>query len=156
MLLFESEKSFEQYIRKIISDKITSLQNSNIMLLENKDVVDIIVCRNTDNPKIFFMETKFFKSSHGRINFGGPNGNGFQPEILLKRPKYFEENMRWIFGKEGDTSIYVLTSEECTKYYSGGILTSNKQNNFQYKLFNEIRPFTEDDFVKNIYKWITY
>jgi len=151
---FNSEIDFENHIRRNINTQIVGL-NSNFTLLESKNVADIIICRNTINPKIFFIEVKHYSQTKriGGVGFGDGNGRGFQPEILIKRPKYFENNLIWVFGQKNDDNYYVLNNMDCLKYIMGGNIDV-KQNNFQRKLFDEIKPLTENDFLSFITNWL--
>ena len=76
-----------------------------------------------------------------------------QPEILLKRPNYFEEYMRWVFRHESDDNYYILTNKDCCNYIAGDKI-GKKQNNFKQKLFNDITPLSEDEFVNYVSYWI--
>lgn len=94
----ESEKDLEIRIR----NKLTSLfSDSDFILLENKDVVDIVIL-NDKTQKLFFIELKFFKKSHLRLGTGSEYGKGFQIEILERKFAYFESNLRWILATEDD------------------------------------------------------
>jgi hypothetical protein len=141
----------ENNIRKIISSIIGS--SDDFTLLESKDVVDIIICRNARPQKLFFIEVKHYAGSNGRINFGNDKGKGFQPEILEKELDYFEKNLIWVFQNESDSNYYILTNKDCRKYYSGGF-KGIKQNNFQRKLFDEIPPKNKTEFKKWIGDWL--
>ena len=143
------EKNIENRIREIIKNSIICSRN-DFTLLDNKDVTDIIICRNINIPKIFFIEVKYYTNKKGRIGFGNPDGSGFQPEVLRKTPKYFENSFIWIFKKENDDGYYVLNNNDCLNYISGGSIgeVGGKQNNFQVKLFDAIKPMSEDDFIK--------
>ncbi|MCY7358196.1 MAG: hypothetical protein LH609_12200, partial [Rudanella sp.] len=104
--MFATEQQFESHIRSLISEKIIS-KSPNLMLLQNKDVVYIIICKNSVLPQLFFIEAKFHTSTKNRIGFGDGRGGGFQPEILSKRPIFFDNYMRWVFGRENDLNYYI-------------------------------------------------
>jgi len=133
----KTELVFENHIRDIIQSKIIGSKNY-FTLLDSKNVADIIICRNIIIPKIYFIEVKHYSNKKGRIGFGDANGTGFQPEILRKRPKYFEDNLIWVFQKENQKDFYVLNNEEIIEYISGGKIgdIGGKQNNFQSKIFD--------------------
>lgn len=152
--MFNSESEFEQHIRNLILNEIISV-SSNLVLLENKDVVDIIICdNNTSLPKLFFIEVKFSTQIKGRIGFGTANGKGFQPEILSKIPQYFNQNMLWIFGKENDVNYYIFTTKQILNFISGKQIWL-KQNNFQQKLFNQSEnKYDDESFLLFIKNWI--
>ncbi|OOG79005.1 hypothetical protein [Flavobacterium sp. A45] len=149
--MFKSETEFETHIRKIIVDKISAI-DSDIVILRNKDVVDILICKNSKPSRLFFIEAKFHKASNGRIGFGNSQGGGFQPEILTKRPKYFDENMRWIFGKENDDKFYIGGNEEVSKYFCGGEI-GIKFNNFQNKIYEHLTSYNEEELIEYLKKW---
>ena len=72
---------------------------------------------------------------------------------MIERPKYFEENLIWVFGQENDENYYVLNNEDYKKYIMGGKI-GKKQNNFQQKLFNLENKLNENDFLDRIENWI--
>lgn len=149
---FTSEKEFEAYIRQLVNLHITA-GNPDIFTLTNKKAVDIVICKNGKIPHIFFIEVKFHVDSHGRLGFGSSKGNGFQPEILLKRPHYFENNLRWVIGAEFTNKIFFLNNETMLKYLSGGAI-GEKFNNIQKRIFKTEQGLTESEFVDELKKWI--
>lgn len=149
---FTSEKEFEAYIRQLVNQHITT-GNPDIFALTNKKAVDIVICKNGKVPHIFFIEAKFHVDSHGRLGFGSSKGNGFQPEILLKRPHYFENNLRWVIGAEFTNKIFFLNNETMLKYLSGGAI-GEKFNNIQKRIFKTEQGLTESEFVDELKKWI--
>jgi hypothetical protein len=146
------ESLIENHIRKIINDNILCGKN-DFTLLDSKIVADIIICRNIVVLKIFFIEVKHYSGKNGRIGFGNSNGTGFQPEILIKRPQYFEDNLIWTFQNENDDSYYILKNEDCIKYVMGDNI-GKKQNNFREKLFENIKPLSEKEYLDWIGKWL--
>jgi hypothetical protein len=150
--MFTSEIEFENHIRRIIKEKIIAISD-HLILLENKDVVDIIICNDSESPKLFFIEVKFHKKTNVRIGFGDENGRGFQPEILKRKPRYFDNNMLWIFGQEHDPKYYVLNSNRVSEYIAGGSITEQHQNNFQRRLFQSETGLDENEFINNIKSW---
>lgn len=70
----ESEKDLEISIRNNLKDLFS---DTDFILLENKDVVDIVILSDK-TQKLFFIEVKFFKKTHLRLGTGSENGNGFQ------------------------------------------------------------------------------
>jgi hypothetical protein len=149
---FASESQFEAYIRQLIHDHITS-GNKDIFALTNKKAVDIVICKNGPVPHLYFIEAKFHIHAHGRLGFGSKKGIGFQPEILSKRPHYFENNLRWVIGTENSDKIYFLSNETLTKYISGGAI-GEKFNNIQKRMFREQEGLTEAAFIDALRKWI--
>jgi hypothetical protein len=142
----------ETHIRKIIIDNIVYGKN-DFILLDSKNIADIIICRNILIPRIFLIEVKHYSGRNGRIGFGDGNGSGFQPEILTKRPKYFEDSLIWTFQKENDSRYYILENKDCMKYVMGGNI-GKKQNNFQEKLFDSVKPLTENEYLNWIKNWM--
>ena len=104
-------------------------------------------------PSLYFIEVKFHVNKHGRLGFGRKGGDGFQPEILSRKPAYFENNLRWIIGSEDSAEIHFLSNEQLRKYISGGSI-GKKFNNIQKKLFTEEVGLSEDEFVTAIKKWL--
>lgn len=149
--MFSSEIEFENRIRKLIVEEICA-KDSSMQLLQNKDVVDILVCKNANPPILFFIEAKFHKTSNRRIAFGNGQGGGFQPEILLKRPKYFDNYMRWVFGKENDSTFYILSNDEACQHLCGGQI-GTKFNNFQPALFRKTKSYTEQELLEYLINW---
>lgn len=150
--MFKSEIQFENSIRDIISSELTSNYKS-IYALKSKDVFDIIIC-NDIKGEIYFIETKFYTKKKGRIGFGDKNGEGFQVEILEKKPKYFRDKLIWIFGTEDDDKYYLVTNKNITKYFNE-INNQTKQNNFKKKVFSEENRFNKQKLSKYLIKWIT-
>jgi len=91
--MFGDEREFEAHIRALVTTHITSA-NPDIYPLKNKKAVDILICKDSPPPELFFIETKYHQVKHGRLGFGGRKGGGFQPEIVLRKPAYFESNLR--------------------------------------------------------------
>lgn len=151
---FASEAEFEEYIRKLIADEITA-KNSSIYALENKKAVDILICRDAPKPDLFFIEVKYHKSSHGRLGFGSSSGVGFQPEIVSRKPAYFESNLRWAIASEAhpENGIIFVSSEVIRKYVSGGEI-GQKFNNIQAKIFREVAGLDEQGFISELSTWV--
>lgn len=151
--MFRTESEFENHIRNLIKTRIL-VNEKDLVLLDNKDVVDIIICNNKNEGHIFFIEAKFHTQIKNRIGFGAPNGKGFQPEILTLRPKYFDNHMLWVFGQENDNNFYILDNNEVSKYFAGGKI-GEKQNNFQPKLFCDEYKYGESQFIEQLKSWLT-
>ena len=117
-----NEFDCENTIRELLCEKIIPLcEDSRIEIytMKNKGIADIIICRNGDCPKLFLLEVKYYKYENGRLGVGDGKGESIQVEILVERPKIFEDNMRWILFQEGDPHFYVLTNDDCQLYASG-------------------------------------
>ena len=151
--MFKTEIEFENHIRHLIKTKILN-ENTDLVLLENKDVVDIIICSNKNQGHIYFIEAKFYTQTKNRLGFGTSNGKGFQPEILKLRPKYFDNYMLWVFGQENDNDFYLLDNKMVSKYFAGGKI-GDKQNNFQTKLFCNDFKLKENEFIERLKSWMT-
>ncbi len=154
-MAFGNEREFETHIRNLIHDNITD-QFPHIYALDNKKAVDILICRDQPEPKLFFIEVKFHKASLGRLGFGSTGGRGFQPEILQKQPAYFEQNMRWIIGNEANESeeFLFLTSETIRGYVAGGVI-GDKQNNIQERIFSMENHLNKKQFLQELEQWLT-
>lgn len=151
---FESEGAFESYLRALIQSRICD-KHPELLLFENKKAVDILICRNGQNPQLFFIEVKYHKNTHGRLGFGSSRGVGFQPEIVSKAPDYFEKNLRWIIAGEGysNRGILCVPSSTIRRYLSGGTV-DKKFNNIQKKIFEEVSGMDEDALVQEIESWL--
>lgn len=147
-----SEEQFESRVRNILSGDVFS-SKSNFMVFDNKKGSDILICKNGEKPDLFFIEVKYYKNSHGRLGFGHQNGAGFQPELMRKRPAFFETNLRWILGSVNDDYYYLLSSEEISNYISGNSIDF-KQNNFQTKLFQDLKGLSKSELVAGLKSWM--
>lgn len=154
MVTFSYEGEFEAYIRKLIQTHITAT-NPKIYALKNKKAVDILVCKDAPTPELFFIEVKYHQKKHGRLGFGGRNGGGFQPEIVSRKPAYFENNLRWVIASEEHENgkVLFLTSDTVRKYLSGGVV-AEKFNNFQKRIFREESWLSEQQFVEQLGSWL--
>ena len=138
-----------------MTDNQTIPHNNDLILLNNKKAVDILICRNGEQPALFFLEVKYHKKKHGRLGFGSRNGIGFQPEILTKQPEYFESNLRWIIANEShnDIGIIFTNSQIIRQYISGGEI-GQKFNNIQNKIFKELTGYNEKELTENLRLWL--
>ena len=148
-----TEDKIEKHIRKIIRETVL-IKKPNFEMLDNKDVFDIVICDNNNPSKLFFIEVKHYSKRNNRMGFGDGNGNGYQPEILSKRPKYFEDHLIWVFQKEDNEDYYVLKNEDCMNYISGEKIEI-KQNNFQTSIFSSVTPMLEKVFLQYVENWLT-
>jgi hypothetical protein len=147
-----SESDFENHIRDIIRQDILN-NNSNLILLKNKKAVDILICRNNDNQSLFFIEIKYHKSKHGRLGFGHEKGGGIQPEILTKRPEFFETNLKWIIGSEESENYFLFNNAELVNYLKGGQI-SEKFNGIQKRIFKEATVVNKQELILKLGTWI--
>jgi len=151
---FESEADFEAYIRKRIQEQVTAY-HPEIYAMENKKAVDILICKDGPSPSLFFLEIKFHRDKHGRLGFGSGKGLGFQPEILLRRPTFFERNLRWVVGSEAHEpgKILFLSNSQILEFVAGGGV-GPKFNNIQKRIFREGPWLNEDEFVLTLQDWL--
>ena len=151
---FKNESAFESYLRDLIETRIC-VNHDELVLFENKKAVDILICRNGENPALFFLEVKYHKKSHGRLGFGSSSGGGFQPEIVSKTPDYFESNLMWLISGEGhsDNGVIFVPSSVIRNYLSGGSV-GEKFNNIQNRIFSEVNGYSEDVLVSKIESWL--
>jgi hypothetical protein len=126
---------------------------STYLRIKNKKAVDIIICKNKPTPELFFIEVKYHKNSHGRLGFGSGKGVGFQPEILSKKPEYFEKNLRWILFYEDSDKIFFLTNEKIRNHISKDVI-GEKFNNIRKKLFKEEKGLTENELIVELKSWL--
>lgn len=150
--MFENEIEFENHVRSLITAHIAS-KYQDLVLLQNKDVVDIILCKNSETPSIFFLEAKYYTARKNRMGFGDAKGNGFQTEILSRRPAFFDANMRWVFGTEENDQYYILTNDQASEFICGGII-GEKQNNFQLRLFSDFVASSENELIQYLKDWL--
>lgn len=150
-----NEKAFEAQIRSLIIDNILT-ERSDLMIMDSKKAVDILICKNGAEPALFFLEVKFHKLSHGRLGFGSSGGIGFQPEILKKQPEYFARNMRWIIGheKHGLGRFILLNNRDLANYVAGGVV-GTKFNNIQARIFDQATWLSETELIRELQAWIS-
>lgn len=150
MVNITSESQFENHVRQIIQQEIIE-KKSDLILFQNKKAVDILICRNS-KPALFFIEIKYHKKSSGRLGFGQAAGVGFQPEILLSRPNYFETNLRWIIGAEDIESYYLLNNAEILNYIQGGEV-GEKYNGIKKDLFKKHNAINRQELIIALTNW---
>lgn len=153
-MTYRNESEFEAYLRALIGEHISKATPS-LYALENKKAVDILICKDTPQPELFFIEVKYHQTHHGRLGFGGSKGGGFQPEIVRRKPVYFENNLRWVFASEEHEpgKVLFLTSAVVRKYLAGGKV-EEKFNNFQKKIFREERWLSELELIEQLCHWL--
>lgn len=148
-----SEQEFENHIRRII--KLNVLPSThNLKLMDNKDVVDIIICRKGNESNIFFIEIKYQKNSSGRWGIGGERGTGLQPEILSGDFDFFESNLRWILGSESNDYYYFVDNSIIRSFAQGGEI-GMKFNGIKKELLNQVeQQLTQEQLVEKIKEWL--
>jgi hypothetical protein len=111
------------------------------LVLASKNVNDITVCKEkTEGDIALFVEVKYYTTKKGRLGLGDGKGKGFQPEILTRRPRYFERYLRWLIGCEQGLAV-LASSDDLRRYAAGGVFEEGKQNNIQYSVFEGIQAF---------------
>lgn len=146
------EIEFEERIRHILNSDILS-QHTNLMVLEIQKTIDIVICRNGEDPKLFYLEIKYFDPKHGRLGFGHANGKGFQPEVLRKKPDYFRDHMRWILGSVESEDYFMTDNDTILQYVSGGEI-GYKHNNIQTKIFSELPGLKMGELKSELTEWL--
>ena len=147
----DKEIDFEKRIREIIDADIIS-QNRDLIVLDMQKTTDILICRNGDAPQVFYLEIKYYNKSHGRLGFGHEGGRGFQPEVLRKRPDFFQKQMRWVLGSEDSEKYFFVDNNTILQYVSGGEI-DYKHNNIQTKIFNEVEGLTKAELCVELANW---
>jgi len=153
-MAYRNEKEFENYIRGLIDKHITTVDPA-VYALKSKKAVDILICRELPKSQLSFIEVKFHQTHHGRLGFGGAAGEGFQPEIVLRKPKFFERRLRWVLASQIHKPGKILFVDSATirAYLAGGVV-SQKFNNIQTKIFAEGRWLTESQLVTELRSWL--
>ncbi len=125
------------------------------VVLDSKNVMDIVICPGaSSSARVLFLEVKYLKDSSGRIGIGDWEGKGFQPEILRKRPTYFEAYMRWLIAAEDGWAVFV-DNELIRKHASGGSFVPGKQNNIRESIFTEDAACVRtEDSLSRVVQWI--
>ena len=151
---FADERDLERHVRRLIAVNITA-QHPEVYALDNKKAVDIVICRDGSSPSLFFLETKLFDPQHGRMGIGSSKGAGCQPEIVRRKPAYFEANLRWIVVDSRETIpkfLFVPTST-IRKYLAGNAI-GEKFNNIQLRIFKEVESLTEIELVAELKQFV--
>src|ERR1043165_4995932 len=148
---FNNEKDFEKHIRMLIQKFILPL-NDDLILLQNKKAVDMVLCRNGVIPALYFVEIKYHKDY--RLGTGHGKGGGFQPEILKKEFDYFERNMRWILGDMKHENAYWFADNATIRKYLAGDEIADKYNNIQSRFFKEEPKLTEPELILALAYWL--
>lgn len=147
-----SETQFENHLRYDILPSAIP-EDNNHKLFNFKKAVDILIARNGVNPKLFFIEVKYHKPHHGRLGFGHGKGGGFQPEVLITKTDYFEENMRWILGEENSEKYWFVDSNMIRQYLNGDVV-GEKYNGIKIKFFREVQSLTKEELIIKINNWL--
>jgi len=153
--MYVNEQEFENHLRNLISTKICTTHN-DIVILDNKNIADIVICKNGDNQALYFIEVKHLKINMGRLGIGGKDGRGYQPEILTKRPDYFESNLLWAMysEKHDNNGIVLVTSEQLCKSYLQGDEVGEKHNGIKQDIFAKEKGLSDEGFIDSILTWL--
>ena len=153
MQLINNETKFENHIRQDILTEIITDKEA-FKLFNFKKAVDVLIAKNGKDPKLFFIEIKYHKKSHGRLGFGQGKGAGFQPEVLKDTTTYFENNMRWILGHE-DSEQYWFVDNDTIRQYLNGDKVGEKYNGIKIKFFREVQSMSKEALIINISNWLS-
>jgi len=151
---FEHEEHLRDWIQAELQRRLQRAGTAYVVL-SSKNVNDVIVCReDADMPLAFFIEVKYAKSSSGRIGIGDGRGCGFQPEILIRKPFYFERFTRWLVASEVGVAVLV-DGDTLRRHAVGGVFSMGKQNNIRYTVFDVAsRPFSLGEAPDRIVEWL--
>lgn len=146
--MLSSERELEEHVRRLLTEVIIP-RRSDLVLLENKKIADIVICRNHPRDAIFFIEVKMYNPRHGRLGIGQAKGKGFQPEIVKKNPDYLESNLRWLIvdGREKELNYLFVPTSTVKKYILGQVV-GEKFNNISLKIFGKERKLDEEHFIQ--------
>ena len=152
MVHFLKEDEFRDWVQKELELRLAPTQ---YVVLKSKNVNDIIVCvQRADNAIALFVEVKYLTASKGRLGLGDGNGRGFQPEILTRRPTYFERNVRWLIGSEHGLAVLV-SSDQLRRHAVGSVFKEGKQNNIQPSILgSENQPFPMEQSPGKVAMWV--
>ncbi|PKB73713.1 MAG: hypothetical protein BZY75_00480 [SAR202 cluster bacterium Io17-Chloro-G7] len=153
--MFTDEKEVERYVRQLIKDSIT-VDYPHVYALDYRTIGDIVVCRDDNDPELFFMEIKLFKESNGRIGVGGKGGSGIQPEVIGKAPKCLEQHLLWVLadGMKAEPTFVLATTRELRNYIVGGEI-GRKQNNIQLRIFDEMPQLNAGALLQRLCTWLS-
>jgi len=148
--VFSSERELEEHVRRLLTEVIIP-RRSDLVLLENKKVADIVICRNHPRDAIFFIEVKMYNPRHGRLRIGQAEGKGFQPEVVKKNPDYLESNLRWVIvdGSEEELNYLFVPTSTVKKYILGKVV-GKKFNNIDLKIFGKEGKLDEKHFIQEL------
>lgn len=149
---FANEGELEGYVRSLIEKHVTR-KNPHIYTLKNKKAVDIVVCRDEIVPAVFFIEVKYHRANE-RLGFGSLKGAGFQPEIVIRQPMYFEQCLRWVLASEmhAEKGVLFVPSSTIRQYAAGGSV-GEKVNNIRREIFDEVPMLQERKLISAFREW---
>lgn len=150
MININSESQFESHIRHEI---LPFTINDSFKLFDFKKAVDLLIAKNGENPKLFFLEIKYHQKHHGRLGVGHSKGGGFQPEVLRDETDYFETNMRWILGSDRSDDYWFVDNATIRKYLNADSI-GPKYNGIRKIFFTEVSPITKSELIEQMQTWI--
>ena len=151
---FLNEDQFRDWVQSALQ-ALLEPQGNSYLVLRSKNVSDIIVCKNRPvGPLALFIEVKYAKGSSRRIGVGDANGGGFQPEILIRKPDYFERYTQWLVASEAGVAVLV-GCDVLRRHAVGSVFAKGKQNNIRPTVFDaENHPFPLDEAPARIAEWL--
>lgn len=147
-----NEGEFEKHVRQDILVQIIG-GNENYKLFNFKKAVDILIARNGQDSKLFFIEIKYHKNSHKRLGFGQSKGSGFQPELLKHSTDYFENNLKWILGNENSERYWLVDNATIRRYLNGNFV-GDKYNGIKLRFFEEVESVDKIELITRLQKWL--
>ena len=154
MVHFSKEDEYRDWVQRGLEARLESGQ-PGYLVLASKNVNDIIVCKEkADGDIALFVEVKHFTAAKGRLGVGDGKGKGFQPEVLTRKPPYFERYLRWLIGSEEGWAVLV-SSEDLRRHAAGGVFKQGKQNNIQRSVLSlENRRFRLEQSPQAVMEWL--
>ena len=155
MVQFNNEEELRDWLLSEVRNRINA-ESLNFQVLESKNVSDILICKENESlPVLAFIEVKLYKSSSGRINIGTPDTweGGFQPEILSKRPIYFDRYLRWVICNENGKCLFT-DNEVVSRNLGGGKITKGQWNNIRINIFDKEKTIDISKITDEIMTWL--
>ncbi len=154
MIHFSREEEYRDWVQRELDARLVSA-SSKYVVLRSKNVNDIIVCKQeSQRPLALFIEVKYFTAIKQRLGLGDRQGRGFQPEILVRRPQYFERYVRWLIGSQEGLAV-LASSDDLRRHAVGHVFREGKQNNIQPSVFaSDNRPFPLDHSPEVVIDWL--
>ena len=152
---FKTESEMGIAVRKLLEEKVLPKTDGAFQVLKSDKALDIPICKEGDNPKLFFLELKCRQSSHGRLGIGHGYGGGFQVEILKKMPDYFEKYLKWLlaYPEMHPEKYLLLNTSDVRKNVSGGDV-GKKHNNIRPSVFKDYTLLDEDELISGLIAWL--
>ncbi|MBI3798199.1 MAG: hypothetical protein HY268_14690 [Deltaproteobacteria bacterium] len=146
---FQSEEALRSWVVEGLRPRL----KDRALILSSKNVNDIVICiERSSGPRALFVEVKYATIQKGRIGIGDGRGVGFQPEILVKQPSYFEAYTRWLVAAESGKAVLV-DNAAIRSHAMGKLIVEGKQNNLKPSVFDE-GPFEIEDAIERIAQWV--